>query len=60
MSACSVGARQELVRDVPDQDVCERELLLVLDHRGRLATDQIAALELVEHAIDVWIRAQRE
>ena len=36
------------------------ELLLVLDDRARLAPDQVAALELLEHVVDVGLGAQRE
>ena len=60
MATRTVGARQELVGDVADQNVRERELLPVLDDRAGLTPDQIAALELVEDAVDVGIGAERE
>src|SRR5437868_1506727 len=47
----AVRARQQLVGNVADQHVRERELVLVLDDRARLAADQIATLELVEHLV---------
>src|SRR5579872_6684715 len=60
MAPRSVGAGKQLVRHVPDQDVGERELLLGLDDRGRLAPDQVSSLELVEDAVYVGLRVQRD
>ena len=39
------GARLEVVRDVADEDVLERPLLVSLDPGDRVAADQVAPLE---------------
>ena len=48
VTVAALGARQQLVRDIADEDVLEAELLLAFDHRARLTQDQIAALERAE------------
>ena len=44
----ALRARQQVVRDVADQDVRERELLLSLHDRAVFAPDQVSALELLQ------------
>src|SRR5581483_1991180 len=55
----SLRPRQELVSDVTDRGVGERELLLVLENRHGLAPYEVAALELGEDPVNVTIGAQR-
>jgi len=53
-----LGARQELIGDVADQDVLETELLLALDDRAGVPDDQVTPLEGAEqlgrHAERLW------
>jgi hypothetical protein len=60
MAPRAVRTRQELVRDVADEDVRERELLLPLDQRARLAPDQVSPFELLEDAIDLGIGVESQ
>src|SRR4051794_11770219 len=56
----TIRAREELVRDVADEHMGERPLLLVLDERARLSPDQVAPLELLEDVVEVGLGGQGE
>src|SRR5581483_6820890 len=49
----ALRARNQLVRDVADQDMREPELRLVLENRRRLATDEIPPLERIEQLFEI-------
>src|SRR5439155_8384183 len=53
MALPAYAARQRLVCDIANESVFERELLVPLDSRYRLAPDEIALLERSEQLRDV-------
>ena len=55
MPLAPAGSRQEVVRDIPDQHVCKRELLIAFDRRHRLSVDQVSTFQRAEETREMFV-----